>query len=533
MRCPKCGCEISDGSKFCTGCGNALNGKEEEQRGSSRAGIYVLSVLLVLVLGLIAFFSVLIIRKVRGTKEAWKEDQAGSRQDEAERHAGHEGDEKEEDGSEEDLFASGDLLVTVPSEYMSLRTTPGLGEDVISRLPAGEYLLWAGETATVQERDFYKVMTQEGRETGYVAADYCVLVDYRDDPELLTVVDVTEALYTYDIMQGDIRTLCNTYPDRISYEVVGYSRDGREICEVTLGNSNAVHHIFVQAAIHGREYMTAQLVMKMLEYYAANYHTGSYHGRAYEELFENTAVHVIPMSNPDGVTISQIGVDAINREEAAGLVYECYLRDLEDLVSEEDANGDQNWADYYKQEGYDREAEGKTEIISFEEYQHLWKSNADGVDLNNNFDAGWEEMQVKPERAYGSYKGDYAVSEPETQILVAEATKREYDYFISYHAKGQLIYYDAAGNDRQTSARSYELASSLGNLVKYKPVNTQKGYNVNLGGFSDWVQLKLHGASVTVEIGKHPCPLQAGEFNGIWHRNRESWAMLCEKLYDS
>ncbi len=533
MRCQRCGCEINEGSKFCTGCGSPTAQGAEERKRPFRAGIYVLCVLLVLVLGIIVFLAGLIIRGVRGEKAAWQEDRGENGPDDGKRHSGQDENENEGDDGEENPFASGDLLVTVPAEYMSLRTAPGLGDDVIAELPPGEYLLWAGETQTVQERDFYRVMTQESGEIGYVAADYCVLVDYLDDPELLTVVDSTDALYTYDRMQEDISTLCGMYPDCLSYETVGYSRDGREICEVTLGNGSAGHHIFVQAAIHGREYMTAQLVMKMLEYYAANYHIGSYHGRTYETLFENTAIHVIPMSNPDGVTISQLGVAAMNHQETAELVYECYLRDLEDLVLEEDVNGDRNWADYYKQEDYDREAEGKTDIISFEDYQHLWKSNAGAVDLNNNFDAGWEDVQVKPERAYGSYKGDYAVSEPETQALAETAAKREYDYFISYHAKGQLIYYDAEGNDEQTSERSRELAAALEGLIKYKPVNTKKGYNVNLGGFGDWVQLKLHGASVTIEIGKHPCPLQAGEFNGIWHRNRESWAMLCEKLYDS
>lgn len=219
-------------------------------------------------------------------------------------------------------------------------------------------------------------------------------------------------------------------------------------------------------------------------------------------------------------------------KEIGQLVYDCYLRDRVSLVLEEDMNGDWNWSDYYKREDYDREAEGKTEIISFEEYQMLWKSNANGVDLNNNFDAGWADIDLKTEPAFGNYKGAYPVSEPEAQILVAEAGKREYDYFISYHSKGQLIYYDVNGNTEETSEKSYALASDLQKILKYEPLNTQKGYNVNLGGFSDWVQLDLQGASVTIENGRHPCPLSIEEFDAMWYRNRESWAMLCEKLYE-
>lgn len=424
------------------------------------------------------------------------------------------------------------ILVAAPADYMNLRQTPGLGDDEIAEVWAGQYLQWDGEVVTENDRDFYKVIVEGTGQEGYLNADYCIPVNYRYDPDTLSIVDVTDSLYTYDKMKTDIETLCTTYGECLSCEVLGSSVDGRDIYEVRLGASDAEHHIFVQAAIHGREYMTAQLVMRMLEYYAANYDSGRYNGKSYRDLLQKTAIHVIPMSNPDGVTISQLGTGAMYHEEIGQLVYDCYLRDLESLVLEEDMNGDWNWSDYYRQENYDRKAEGKTEIISFEEYQKIWKSNANGVDLNNNFDAGWADIDLKPQPAYGSYKGAYAVSEPETQILVKEAQKRKYDYFISYHSKGQLIYYDVNGNEEETSEKSYTLASDLQKILKYAPLNTQKGYNVNLGGFSDWVQLDLQGASVTIENGRHPCPLGIEEFDAIWYRNRESWAMLCEKLYE-
>lgn len=422
------------------------------------------------------------------------------------------------------------LLVAVPADYMYLRQTPGFGDDEIAEVRAGQYLQWDDEVVTENDRNFFKVTVEETGQEGYLNADYCIPVNYRYAPDTLSIVDVTDSLYTYDKMKTDIETLCTTYGECLSCEVPGSSVDGRDIYEVRLGAADAEHHIFVQAAIHGREYMTAQLVMRMLEYYAANYDSGSYNGKSYRELLQNVAIHVIPMSNPDGVTISQLGAEAMYHEEIGKLVHDCYLRDRADLVHEKDANGDWNWADYYTWKGFDREAEGKTEIISFEEYQKLWKSNANGVDLNQNFNAGWDDIDLRKKPSFGSYKGAFAVSEPETQILVEEAQKREYDYYISYHSRGQLIYYDVNGNEEETSEKSYTLASDLQKVLKYEPVNTRKAYNVNLGGFSDWVQLDLQGASVTIENGRHPCPLNIEEFEAMWQRNREAWAMLCEKL---
>lgn len=499
---------------------------------------YLMAGMIVVVIIIIVFMFLIISAHLhrksdRDSREVFSEDVGIDEGEEMTEGVSEEGEEASDEETLETSDSNAEsLLVAAPADYMYLRQTPGLGDDKITEVWAGQYLRWRGEAVTEDGRTFYKVIIEENDQEGYLNADYCIRVDYRDDPAGLSVVDVSSALYTYDQMREDMETLCNAYGECLSCEVLGSSVDGRDIYGVRLGAQDAAHHIFVQAAIHGREYMTAQLVMRMLEYYAANYDSGSYHGKSYRELLQHTAIHVIPMSNPDGVTISQLGIEAMYHEEIGALVYDCYLRDMEHLVLEEDRNGDWNWNDYYRQEDYDREAEGKTEIISFEEYQRLWKSNANGVDLNNNFDAGWADIDLKQMPAYGNYKGQYAVSEPETQILVDEAKKREYDYFISYHSKGQLIYYDVNGNTEETSQKSYALASALYTLLKYEPLNTQKGYNVNLGGFSDWVQLELQGASVTIENGRHSCPLGIEEFDAMWYRNRESWAMLCESLYE-
>lgn len=499
-----------------------------DEKSNKRANyliIAIIAVVIVIIIFLLLILSAYLHRQPEDedSREAQSEDVEMAAEETDEEATAEEAEEKFAPNTE-------NILVAAPADYMYLRQTPGFGDDEITEVRAGQYLQWDGEVVTENDRNFYKVNVEETGQEGYLNADYCISVNYRYDPDTLSVVDVTDSLYTYDKMSTDIETLCDTYGECLSCEVLGSSVDGRDIYEVRLGASDAEHHIFVQAAIHGREYMTAQLVMRMLEYYAANYDSGSYNGKSYRDLFQNVAIHVIPMSNPDGVTISQLGTEAMYHEDIGQLVYDCYLRDRADLVHEEDANGDWNWADYYTWKAFDREAEGKTEIISFEEYQRLWKSNANGVDLNQNFNAGWDDIDLRKEPSFGSYKGAFAVSEPETKILVKEAQKREYDYYISYHSRGQLIYYDVNGNEEETSEKSYTLASDLQKILKYEPVNTRKGYNVNMGGFSDWVQLYLRGASVTIENGRHPCPLDIEEFEAMWQRNREAWAMLCEKL---
>lgn len=433
------------------------------------------------------------------------------------------------DATEAEEEAPYELLVCVPVEYMSLRENPGLGEDVIAELLPGTYVKWYGETSVVEEKEYYKVKVRDTGEEGYLSAGFCAAVEFEPDMSQLTVVETDTALYTYEMMIEDIHTLSSQYTDRLQDRIIGYSVDGRELHEIILGNPNAQNHIMMQAGIHGREYMTSQLIMKMIEYYAYYYDEAVFEYTSYRDIFDKTALHIVPMTNPDGITISQLGVNALHDSSLADLVYECYERDRGTLVCEEDSIGYPNWVDYYKDSNFQRPADA--EMITFEEYQTIWKANGEGVDLNNNFDAGWEGIQLKEYPAYGSFKGYYPVSEPESVALVELAYEHDYQCFISYHSRGQLIYYDVNGNTEENSQASLNFANLLKNWIKYEPVNTNKAYNVNLGGFGDWIQLALNKPSVTIESGKMPCPLAIDEFSSMWYRHRESWAMLGMQFY--
>lgn len=546
MFCPKCGKDTEDGSRFCSACGADLCENVQEQEADSQEAsgrlplIIAIAVIAIVIVVLTVAIVMLVVNKKSGAdmeddgQEAMALENVETSATEVQSSVIAVEEEPAADMTavSEQPDDTMQLLVTVPTETMSLRTSPGLGDDVVAELPANTYLKWDGESVVDEnEKMFYKVVVRDTQQAGYVSADFCVKVDYVYDEGALSVVKTDDALYTYDRMVADMETLCNSYSDILSYNVMGTSLDGRNIYEIVLGSPSATNHVMVQASIHGREYMNTQLVMKLIEYYASFYDTGTFNGISYSDLFAKTAFHIVPMANPDGVTISQLGTDALNDQYYADLIYECYERDKQFLAYREDSLGDMNWTDLYKEEGYNREEQGDIREITFEEYTKLWKANAAGVDLNNNFDAGWEAIDLKKQPSYGNYKGSSEVSEPETQVLAQLALAREYQYYVSYHSKGQLIYFDVSGNKPDTSMRSENFATLLENFIKYKKVNTNKGYNVNLGGFSDWIQLDLNKASVTIESGKHPCPLEASEFPAIWLRHRESWAMIANSLY--
>lgn len=121
--------------------------------------------------------------------------------------------------------------------------------------------------------------------------------------------------YTYDQMSQDIQELASRYSSLMKVNTIGTTLDGRNLYEVVVGNINAEKHVLIHGGIHAREYMTPLLIMKQLEYGLAFYGTGSYEGRLLSDLFNKTAIHYVPMVNPDGITISQSGIGGIRSEE--------------------------------------------------------------------------------------------------------------------------------------------------------------------------------------------------------------------------
>lgn len=444
-----------------------------------------------------------------------------------------ENDMPADDGEKEEISSDTDktphLFVCVPFDEMHLRVNPGSDPaDNIASMSAGEKVIWDGLYGTVNGNVYYHVELPDGTK-GYALSDFLVPVYYENDDDVLDIVEISNALYSYEMMESDIERLTGKYKDVLTDRIIGQSIDGRNLHGLFLGNENAKHHIFVQASIHGREYMNTQLVMKLIEYYCHELDSGSINGRTYRELFDDVCICAVPMTNPDGVCIAQRGVDGIEDAGLKDSLQYCYENDVDYLTAAVDEFGDAYWIDHYRDEDYDRSLY-PPEYISYEEYLEQWKSNARGIDLNNNFDANWDSLQVKSYPSYSGCKGDYALSEPESSALADLAQEADYDMYISYHSKGEIIYYDTEGNLPGVSEESLKLARLASGQIKYHPRSNITAPNVNQGGFGDWVQLVLNKPSITIESGRHRCPLSAEEFRPMWLRHRELWAVLMDSL---
>ena len=344
--------------------------------------------------------------------------------------------------------------------YISLRDAPGGA--VIAEIPKGaavELQSWEGKYAEV---------TYRGME-GYVLTNYIMPEDASYFAETLDTVVPTN-VYSYEQMMKDMDTLRNQYPDEVTVSSIGTTELGRDIPVIRLGDLNARYHVLLQGAIHGREHLTAWLLMATADYWLDHGILG----------YSDVCYHMIPMTNPDGVIISQTGL--LNDAQ-----YEIYLSD--------------------KENGYTTRSESS--------YAERWKANGEGIDINRNFPAGWELIHDRPGPSSQKYQGTKPFSAAEAVALRDYTLKFAFDATVSYHATGSLIYY-SYGDQEPVNTKSKSLAKAVREISGYDLASSN---GIDGAGYKDWVMEQLGIPSLTIEIGCEEAALAQREIYSIFARN--------------
>ena len=247
--------------------------------------------------------------------------------------------------------------------------------------------------------------------------------------------------------------------------VVGESELKQTIPYVFVGKKNG-NYMIVQGAMHAREHLTALLVVCLAKHLIKNSH-----------LPLDGGIYFIPMTNPDGVRLCQEGVG--------------FVRDKQRKSNLLAINGGSDFT--------------------------LWKANADGVDINVNFDARWGEgVQNGFFKSSQNYVGKAPFSAAESRCL-AEFTQRIKPIVtLSYHLKGEQIYWEFG----QTSHRRHRDRRYAEAIAKYTGY-TLVGGEGSVGGYKDWCVDKLKIPAYTIEVGsdsyEHPFPYE--QFTAILQQN--------------
>ena len=263
---------------------------------------------------------------------------------------------------------------------------------------------------------------------------------------------------------------------------LGKSVLNREIPLFILGNEDAPLKILYVGAHHGMEWITSALLLRFIHEYCEYYREGrTIFGETMENRFKRCTLYIIPMLNPDGCDLAVHGLSDGHP-----------LR--EQLLKMND---------------------GKTD------FSH-WQANARGVDLNHNYDAGFEEYKkIEAERIIRPgptlYSGEAPESEPESGALAAFLRfNPEIRWVMTLHSQGEEIYY-TSGNS--AAPRAKEIARILARLSSYRlaiPSGTAA-----YGGLTDWCIRTLQKPSCTVECGSGSNPLPIKDFFHIYMGIRE------------
>lgn len=81
--------------------------------------------------------------------------------------------------------------------------------------------------------------------------------------------------FSYEDMVSSMQAVADRYPEETELRNLGETVDGRKLLCLRVGKKGTRRNILVFGAIHAREYITAELVMKLAEDYCSEYHSGT------------------------------------------------------------------------------------------------------------------------------------------------------------------------------------------------------------------------------------------------------------------
>ncbi len=281
--------------------------------------------------------------------------------------------------------------------------------------------------------------------------------------------------YTYDVLKAEIDELKQKFPT-LKVGSIGRSVWSKELFYLQLGTGKT--KILYNGAHHGMEWITSALLMQFVRAYLESEQSGrALSGFNVAALSRRATLFVVPMLNPDGVRLS-----------ALGLPNYLDIRTKQRLLRQ---NGSANF--------------------------EKWQANANGVDLNHNYDAMWQKSK-EMEAEYGIYSpgptrfsGTYAESEPESQALADFTRNNQIDLAIAFHSQGKVIYHGFLGKE---PGNSLKIARAFTRISPYQLDNTEG--IASYGGYKDWFVDKMNRPGFTVEVGVGQNPLPFSDLPKIY-----------------
>lgn len=294
---------------------------------------------------------------------------------------------------------------------------------------------------------------------------------------------VKPCIFDYSTNLRIFEELCTEF-SFLKPSVAGRTALGRGIFSLSLGNEK--NSVILAGGFHASEWLTS-LALYMFAERLSRCITEKrlMCGVDLERAFTQLGVTIIPCVNPDGVEIATHGIGG--------------ARGLKNHVAS----------------------------IECEDYRK-WNANALGVDINHNFNAGWEKLR-QMEREEGitgpaprRYGGEYAESEAETRTLTRLCRLKKFRSCMAVHSQGEELFWQYGEN---TPKSSEMMAKILADSCGYRLVSNEGLYSH--GGFKDWFIEEFAAPGFTLEIGKGENPLPVESLYSIYAGIEEALLLFC------
>ena len=294
------------------------------------------------------------------------------------------------------------------------------------------------------------------------------------------IIVPTNIAYSSCILQGNIEQLRKEYTF-LRTGNIGYSVLGKPIPYIQIGNGEK--EVMYSSSIHANEWITSVLLMKFVEDFSKAYKNNDFiYGYNAREIFNKAKIYIIPMLNPDGVDL----VTGVIRENTG--VYNNF----------------------------------KDISLNFPNipFPSGWKANFNGVDLNLQFPAGWENARrIKFAQGYTmpaprDFVGYGPLTEPEALAIYNFTLIHDFKLILAYHTQGEVIYWKYAEYLPENSQEIGErFAQVSGYTLDITPPESA------FAGYKDWFIQEYNRPGYTVEAGLGENPLPISQFNQIYNDN--------------
>ena len=292
------------------------------------------------------------------------------------------------------------------------------------------------------------------------------------DVHYIELVDGAKTI-TYDEVAAKLKLVSSMYPSVTKLQEIGKSVEGKSLYALKVGAGKK--EVLMDASFHGREHMTTNVLMEMIDTYVKAYVNGTKIEKYdVKKILSEVSIVFVPMVNPDGVTLAQGGKVKTSMTKLKAM-----------------NNNSTNF--------------------------NRWKANINGVDLNRQFNVNWHLIKTtKP--SFKEYKGKAPNTEPEALAIKRLIDRGNHLAYVSYHSSGLIIYWSQT---KTKFSRTKKLVRGVSNITGYKLMPVTKK-NEPIAASEDYFTKVKDRPAMTVEIapfaGEASVPLK--RWNNVWKQNK-------------